>query len=1138
MIVVFRFRCLSPFGSSMIASVLRWIVVCSLLLWFPVTGFAAEPESKSDPEGSSDRPRLVFGRYSGKLNVPDPVAISVADNGDVYVTQTQRRKIQDLDIRQHSHWISDDVGLSSVDEKRAFYRQQLPIGGDQVEAARNVEDVNQDGQHDWRDLTVISERIHRLRDTDGDGVAEEINVFAENFQTEVTGIAAGVMHWKDSVWATIAPDVWKLTDTDQDGVADQREVIATGFGLHIAYAGHDMHGLTVGPDGKVYWSIGDKGIAVQTPDGKRFDYPNQGGVMRCNPDGSDFEVFAHGLRNVQEVAFDDYGNLFGVDNDADMPGEKERFVWIVDQMDAGWRCNYQYRGDAYNPWLREKLWETAGAQHPAYIIPPIDHYVDGPAGFKYNPGTALSSAYKGFFFLTSAPNGSQFAFRVVPQGDSYRMVDAHRIGSGEPIVGLAFGPDGGLYGVDWGGGYPLNQSGSVIRIDVADDALTDQERRDRQAVSKLLQSGFSDLTIDRLTELLSHADQRVRLRAQFALVDHRQTDVLAKALADQQTIRLARLHAAWGLGQLIRADAATPDVLEEFLNDSDPIIRSAVSKTLGESGGADPAKLIPLLQDKDPHVRVHASLALARVPTADAVPPLLDLASKLSQDQHYLRHAAVTALAACGTAEQLAAQANAASQMTRLCCVVALRRKSSPFVTAFLHDTSDWVATEAARAIHDDVSIEVSMQALAETLLSDRDRSLAMTVRAINANFRIGNRESGDRLMSYAADASRPMEMRLIACEALGEWTEPPLLDRVDGRRRKRVESSASSRSLNRAKAKRWFAERVAHDETELRLVAVKAARRLGLNLPPNALIALVRDRDVPTELRAESLEGLAAENSELPTEQQQQLLVELTKDAAPELASLAIERLATIDPQRALTVIDDQMDATSPLIRRACVKALAEIASDPADERLSRLADRFLAGELPDDVKLDVFDALVSRADDSEHLRNQLEQIEALPHLKASPSRTFRQFALASAGGDPDRGERLFRSDVRLQCSRCHRVGKNGSEIGPELTRIANKRDAEYLLRAVVYPSADIEPQYNLQTILLTDGNVVQGVIKSESDQEVVLVNDKVEETKIAADEIEQIAEKKVSLMPDMTDVFTPDQVRDLVAYLKTLRK
>ena len=79
--------------------------------------------------------------------------------------------------------------------------------------------------------------------------------------------------------------------------------------------------------------------------------------MRIEPDGSGFEVFAHGLRNIQEIAFDDFGNMFGVDNDADMPGEKERFVYITEQSDSGWRCSHQYM-KSESRWMREGIWQA------------------------------------------------------------------------------------------------------------------------------------------------------------------------------------------------------------------------------------------------------------------------------------------------------------------------------------------------------------------------------------------------------------------------------------------------------------------------------------------------------------------------------------------------------------------------------------------------------------------------------------------------------------------------------------------------------------------------------------------------------------------------------------------------------------
>lgn len=1091
------------------------------------------PAAAAEPDGIAGLPKLQYRRWSGDINVPDPVAISVADNGDVYVTQTQRRKIQDLDIRSNSQWIPDDVGLRSVEEKRSFYHRVLAIGGDPVEGAKHVEDVNGDGQYDWRDLTVISENIHRLVDTDRDGTADKINLFADDFKTEVTGIAAGVMHWRDSVWTTIAPDVWKLTDTTGDGVADRREMMATGFGLHIAYGGHDMHGLTVGPDGKVYWSIGDKGIAVTTADGKSFHYPNQGGVMRCNFDGSDFEVFAHGLRNVQEFAFDPYGNLFGVDNDSDQPNEKERFVWIVDQMDAGWRCNYQYRGDLYNPWTDEKLWEIPGSDHAAYIVPPIQYYVDGPAGFKFNPGGALSSAYKDFFFVTSAPNGFQYAFRTKRSGDSFRMIDSHQIGSGDPIVGIAFGPDGGLYGADWGGGYPLTQTGSVIRIDVPEQSLSQLDRANRNSVAEWLSKDFEVQATDVLIELLSHVDQRVRLHAQFSLADKGQSDALLNVLADTTGDRLARVHSVWGLGQIIRSGRLPAEVLSPLLVDEDPVIRAVTVKTLGETDDADPAGLIRLIDDADLHVRIHAALALGRRPTAVAVEPLLRQAAQLPRDQHYMRHAIVTALAACATPEQLAAVGGEKSESARICAVLALRRQAHPLVAAFLDDPSDWVATEAARAIHDDLSINAAMEDLAETLARERNHSVAMTLRCINANFRLGNKTASARVIRFIADEHRPSAMRLAACDAIGAWMDPPLLDRVDGRRRE----GNADRSLDGVAVSELLTDLVRRSDTALRVAAVKASRQLEIHLSSDALVTLARDPKSPAALRVEALNTIAAANSGLDPASRGRLLIELSDGSVPAVASKSIELLTKMMPEAAVDVIASQLGSESVTVRQTCIESLAKIVDPRTQSILAGLGEQFLDGTLPMSVQLDVWQALRTRSADSESLRGVLTRIETLPQFADLASEKHQGFAMCLDGGNATRGETLFRTDLRFQCIRCHRVGRQGSNIGPELTKIAKQRDVQHLLRAIIDPSADIDPKYNAQTLLLADGNVIQGVIKSENDTSTILINSEGKEIKIPTDEIDDIAKTKVSLMPDMTAVLSPAEVRDLVAYLQSLR-
>ena len=1081
-------------------------------------------------------PPLQYQRWSGEINVPDPVALSVDDQGRVYVTQTRRRKLQDLDIRKNQDWIADDLGFRSVNDKRQFYRTRLAIGGDDAEQKKHVEDVNEDGHHDWRDLTVISERIFRVVDTDADGTADQISTFAEGFNTEVTGIAAGVLAHTGDVWATIAPDVWKLRDHDNDGQADSREVMATGFGLHIAYAGHDMHGLTIGPDGKVYWSIGDKGISVKTKDGRQYSYPNEGGVMRCNPDGTEFEVFAHGLRNVQEFAFDQYGNVFGVDNDADQPGERERFVCIVDGMDAGWRCHYQYRGDKYNAWTDEKLWQLPGKDHPAYIVPAIDHYMDGPAGFKFNPGTALSREWRDFFFVTNAPRGHQYAFRVQPDGDSYKMVDAHEIGSGYAIVGLAFGPDGGLYGADWDGGYPLDEKGAVIRIDVRVDAKDLEAREETQA---LLAQGFDQRADDELVGLLDHADMRVRLQAQFTLVDRGKTNILQAVLDSDNTSKLGKLHCVWGLGQLARkGDQNAWESIAGELDSADKHVRAQAAKTIGEvprDGERDDevaGLLIAMLSDANLHARVNAGLAIARLSIPQAVEPLLNQASQLGRDQHYLRHSIVRALAESADSDVLASQANHENEMRRMVCVLALRQQSSELVANYVNDSSDWVASDVARAIHDDNSIPTVLPALANGIDVAGQRSAAFAFRVINANFRIGTEQAAARLLQVASDESQPVKYRVEACEALADWLEPPVLDRVEGIRR---DLAVDSRSIDRDKAKQVFAKLVENADTPIRVAAVVAARKLELALPRPALVALVDNDSVPMSLRVQALNSIAKDvNADT--------LEHLNKTARSKDESLSVRAVELIAKDYADKAFDTLRHtlATSKhrSVQQASISGLARVGSSEANAQLQRLAEEVLAGGVSPTLRLDVASALKKQkglADLSKRVDKLRDERAKELGLGDDPKSTV--FAYSDRGGDPANGKRVFETHLQAQCSRCHRIGKLGSKIGPELTKIASKRDPAYLLRSIVKPSADIEKKYFTQAILLDTGKVLRGVVKREDDDITVLIDSSGKEIEIATDEIEAVNDQKVSLMPDMTEVLTPAEVRDLVAYLGTLK-
>ena len=788
--------------------------------------------------------------------MPDPVACTVDPQGRVYVTQTTRRKVGDLDIREHTQWIPIDVALEDIEQKKAFYHDVL-APGKMLRPEGSLKDHNGDGSIDWKDLTVHTERVYRLEDTDGDGTADKITVFAEGFNTEVTGIAAGIL-WHDGwVYATIAPDLWRLRDTNDDGVADEREIVAHGFGHHIAYAGHDMHGLTVGPDGRIYWTIGDKGVSVHTKDGHHIAQPHQGCVLRCEPDGGGFEIFAHGLRNVQEIAFDDLGNLFGVDNDSDKPGEKERFVHITEQSDSGWRCSFQYMKE-WSPWMDEGLWKPRFAGQPEYITPPLANAHDGPAGFVYNPGTALGSAWRGCFFGNQFPSGKMNAFRVAPSESSFKLVEDKLVASGVMGIGMSWSPDGRLFMADWGGDYPLNEIGAIWAVD--DPTGTDStERRD---TLQRLRDGFSNREAVQPLALLADADQRVRREAQFEAVKRGDFAGLQDMARNAKQPQLARIHALWGLGQGMRSgtEMLSGEFARTLLADEDAEIRAQVCKIIGDakSHQALGPRLIPLLMDPSPRVRFQAAIAIGKLGVPEATDALLELARINDDKDAYLRHAVVTGLTGAGDQKALDHASHSGFASVRRAVALTWHRRHAHDIAKLLYDKEDSIASEAARAVHDDESIPDALADLASLLDDPRAWPDAVARRALNANFRLGGKAHAERVVNYALRSDAPIALRTEALTLVKFWSNPPPLDRVDGRARgleARAPEIITSVALPHLDAL------MALKEAELKSTAIQIAILYQLPVPANVAAAVVIDPKASTEVRVETLKLLASQH-------------------------------------------------------------------------------------------------------------------------------------------------------------------------------------------------------------------------------------------------------------------------------------
>ncbi len=443
-------------------------------------------------------------------------------------------------------------------------------------------------------------------------IGAEPTVFADGFRA-VQGMA-----WHDgSLYVCHMPFLTVCKDADGDGKAESKTILFKDLGPtdNRGLNDHIVSGLQFGMDGKLYISVGDKGVPLAHGIDGRTATIEGGGCLRCNPDGTGLEVYSTGTRNHLEVNLDALDNIFTYDNTDDGLGWWTRVTHHIDGGYYGYPYDYHPRPDRHLP----RMAEYGGGS---------------PCGAAFYKEDAWPEKYRGMGFWAEWGKGKVQAFKFERQGASFRVAETIDFavkddGLDFRPIDVAFSHDGKtLFVADWGTGGWGNAKEKIGRV----WAITYTGK-----VETKLRRAEGDESLHHLEGSLMHPAFSERMKAQ--------EDLIRLARKDAETLRLARMHLlangplpqplthplikrhlVWVINAVEGDRPSGRDALIGALRATDAEVRAQAARALGERGTKEAvAPLAKALRDDDPSVRLHALIALGRIGDPDAVPAIVPL---------------------------------------------------------------------------------------------------------------------------------------------------------------------------------------------------------------------------------------------------------------------------------------------------------------------------------------------------------------------------------------------------------------------------------------------------------------------------------------------------------------------------------
>lgn len=1015
--------------------------------------------------------------------------------------------------------------------------------------------------------------LQLLTDSDGNGTLDAMSIYCDKIKN-----VQGILSLGSRVFAVgDGPEgvaLYRLRDSDRDGVAEEVTTIVPFRGSR---GEHGAHAVRLGPDGLLYVLLGNyarvgvrpgprspyrnwyEGDLVkpkeEDPQGHAVGIPAPGGtIIRTDASGSFVEIVAGGLRNPYDFAFHPDGEIFTYDADME---------WDIG---APWyrptRINHVVPGGEYG-------WRSGWSKWPDYFVDSLPTTLDigkgSPTGVEFYDHNIFPAEYRGALFGCDWGTGRIYCIKTKRDGASYKAENEVFI-SGRPLnaTDIAVGPDGALYFCTGGRG----TDGGVYRVRWAGEQNEEPEAQgiDLALRQPQLDADWARAQIARTRATLADtwspdliaaakdserpAAERIQALDVMRLFGPRPSDELLLSLADDPEVEVR----AKAISMMFSSTSTEcRDAMIRALEDDEAIIRRLACESLTRSGlPSAPERHAKMLTDDDRHVAFAARRSLEQLPVE-----LWDEMVLAQPDiVGFCRGAA--ALLACRNDEDtvdrvldkcLALIADKESPYTQLQLTGLLRVTQLALIHANPEDESAAKVGEALLARYPSenafvdrelVRILVHLQVdgaarkFAAQLKSDIPDLEKLHVAAYAARLKVGwTTESKLTLMKYY-EAAREIQGG-YSVSAYVEHFARDFFSKLSLKERRHILASGERWPTSALSVLAKLPEEPDQEilkelrELDVRIKPLGADDDRFRRLRVGVIAVLGRSGD------ADALEYLRKIFREEPA-QRDPVAMSLTQHPEGESWSYLVESLKTVRgtvAQKvliALTTVQQRPSEPEPY-RQAILLGLrldeqgAGLAIDllnhwegqessvetDYDEQL-RLWQEWYATNYPDAPPAEL-------PKDSD--KDKWSYEELLTYLESD----------SKATANVARGEKAF---TTAQCIKCHRFGNRGESLGPDLTTVSQRFQRKEILESIIYPSHIISDQYASKRVL-AGGLSYVGLVGPERNGVVPMLLTDGEKVELVEEDIESISPNRTSAMPTgLLNSLSLQEVADLFAYLE----